>query len=78
MVSDEEAVIVSHDEAGPGYRYLVMRAPALAASLVPGQFVHVKVPGLEASALRRPFSVFDAGGAARRRWRARRRAASCA
>ncbi len=60
MVSDEEAVIVSHDEAGPGYRYLVMRAPALAASLVPGQFVHVKVPGLEASALRRPFSVFDA------------------
>jgi dihydroorotate dehydrogenase electron transfer subunit len=27
---------------------------------VPGQFVHVKVPALEKSALRRPFSVFNA------------------
>ena len=32
----------------------------MAADLAPGQFVHVKVPALEVSALRRPFSVFDA------------------
>ena len=32
----------------------------MAGRLAPGQFVHVRVPGLEASALRRPFSVFDA------------------
>ena len=60
MVIDEETKIVSHEPAGPGYRFLVVSAPKLAAALVPGQFVHVKVPGLEASALRRPFSVFDA------------------
>lgn len=57
---DEQCEILVHTEAGPGYRYLVLAAPKLAAVLVPGQFVHVKVPGLEASALRRPFSVFDA------------------
>lgn len=60
MAIDEIARIVSHDDAGPGYRFLVLDAPKLAAALVPGQFVHAKVPGLEASALRRPFSVFDA------------------
>jgi dihydroorotate dehydrogenase electron transfer subunit len=32
----------------------------LADALAPGQFVHVRVPGLEPTALRRPFSVFDA------------------
>ena len=56
----EQAKIVLHDPVGPGYRFLVVEAPRLAASLVPGQFVHVRVPALEASALRRPFSVFDA------------------
>ena len=60
MAMDEVAKIVSHEDAGPGYRFLVLDAPKLAAVLEPGQFVHVRVPGLEASALRRPFSVFDA------------------
>ena len=57
---NEIAKIVAHEDAGPGYRMLTVRAPRLAAQLTPGQFVHVRVPGLEASALRRPFSVFDA------------------
>ena len=60
MLTDELCRVVSHTDAGPGYRFLVVSAPELAAQLTPGQFVHVKVPGLEASALRRPFSVFDA------------------
>ena len=60
MLRDEETKIMSHVDAGPGYRFLVLDAPKLAADLVPGQFVHVRIPGLEASALRRPFSVFDA------------------
>ncbi len=54
--------IVSHEEIGSGYRYLVFEAPEMAAQLEPGQFVHVKVPSLEPTALRRPFSVFDAEG----------------
>lgn len=60
MLFDESTKVVSHEEIGNGYRYLVVEAPKIAMSLVPGQFVHVKVPSLEKSALRRPFSVFDA------------------
>ena len=60
MAINEKTRVASHEPAGPGYRFLVLDAPQLAAQLVPGQFVHVKVPALEASALRRPFSVFDA------------------
>ena len=57
---DEICQVVSHEEIGTGYRYLVLEAPKMAAELQPGQFVHVRVPALETSALRRPFSVFDA------------------
>ena len=57
---DEKCKVLVHQEIGSGYRYLIMEAPKMAAELVPGQFVHVKVPALEMSALRRPFSVFDA------------------
>ena len=57
---DEQCKVVSHTEIGAGYRYLVLAAPQMAGELQPGQFVHVRVPALEASALRRPFSVFDA------------------
>ncbi len=59
-MTDEKCKVVSHDDIGAGYRYLVLEAPRMAAELEPGQFVHVRVPALEPSALRRPFSVFDA------------------
>ena len=57
---DETCRVMAHVDAGPGYRLLTLRAPAIAARVAPGQFVHVRVPGLEPTALRRPFSVFDA------------------
>ena len=60
MALNEKSVVAVHEDAGPGYRFLVLDAPQLAAVLVPGQFVLVRVPGLEPTALRRPFSVFDA------------------
>lgn len=59
MMTDEKCKVVSHDEIGTGYRYLVLEAPKMYEGLMPGQFVHVRVPALEMSALRRPFSVFD-------------------
>lgn len=59
MVIDEKCRILEHVETGAGYRYLVLESPRIAPLLEPGQFVHVKVPALEESALRRPFSVFD-------------------
>ena len=57
---DEQCKVLEHTEIGAGYRYLVLAASEMAKLLQPGQFVHVKVPALENSALRRPFSVFDA------------------
>ena len=60
MLKDEFCKVVSNADIGGGYRFLLLDAPVLAAALQPGQFIHLKVPGLEASALRRPFSVFDA------------------
>ena len=43
-----------------GYWQLELEAPALAGQALPGQFVHVRVPGLEQVSLRRPFSIFGA------------------
>ena len=60
-MTDERCRVADHEEVGAGYRRLVVDAPAIAEAVKPGQFVHVRVPALETSALRRPFSVFDAG-----------------
>ena len=57
---EETARVEEHEDEGNGYRRLVLSAPSVAAEAAPGQFVHVKVPSLEESALRRPFSIFDA------------------
>ena len=59
---EEECKVLSHEDAGGGYRYLALEAPKIASEAQPGQFVHVRVPALEDSALRRPFSIFDADG----------------
>ena len=59
-MTNEKCIVESHEEIGSGYRFLVFRARFMAPQICPGQFVHVKVPALEKSALRRPFSVFDA------------------
>lgn len=43
-----------------GYWALELAAGAIADTARPGQFVHVRVPGLERASLRRPFSIFGA------------------
>ena len=53
-MTDEAAETIEHGELGGGYRRLVVKAPKMAADLAPGQFVHVRVPALEPTALRRP------------------------
>lgn len=60
MKYNEHARVAENREFAPGYRFLTVEAPRQAAEMVPGQFVHVRIPTLEPSALRRPFSVFDA------------------
>ena len=55
---NECARILSNEEVGPRLHIMVLQAPAIAASILPGQFVHMKLPDLEAHILRRPFSVY--------------------
>ncbi|MFA7172089.1 MAG: dihydroorotate dehydrogenase electron transfer subunit [Kiritimatiellia bacterium] len=50
-----EQKIVTED-----YMLIRLQAGALAEQARPGQFVHIRIPGLEQSCLRRPFSIFDA------------------
>ncbi|MBQ6914240.1 MAG: dihydroorotate dehydrogenase electron transfer subunit, partial [Kiritimatiellae bacterium] len=57
---DEACKVLEHVDMGAGYRRMLFDAPKIAAEAQPGQFVHLRVPALEASALRRPFSIFDA------------------
>ena len=62
---NETARILSNEFAGPRLYLMTLEAPQIAASIEPGQFVHMKVPRMEAHILRRPFSVYardvDAG-----------------
>ena len=57
---DEKCIVLAHEAWGSGYSYLRLAAPVIAERSQPGQFVHLKVPSLESSALRRPFSIFNA------------------
>ena len=44
----------------PDYYLLRLDAPEVAATARPGQFIHVRVPGLGEASLRRPFSIYAA------------------
>ncbi len=55
---NEKARIVSNDQVGPRLHVMVLEAPVLAKSIMPGQFVHMKVPGAPDHILRRPFSIY--------------------
>ena len=56
----EDAKVLSRERLKGDYFFLRLRAPGIAAGAAPGQFVHLRVPALEATALRRPFSICDA------------------
>ena len=59
-MTNEVCSVLEHADMGAGYRRIVFEAPRIAASAQPGQFVHLRVPALETTALRRPFSIFNA------------------
>ena len=60
-MTEEKCEILENSEIAAGYRRLALKAPGIAAAAAPGQFVHVRIPALEQTALRRPFSIYDAG-----------------
>ena len=57
---NERARIVSNETVGPRLHLMVLESPAIATTVRPGQFVHMKIPGFEEHILRRPFSVYAA------------------
>ncbi len=57
-VRDCTARIASASAVGPRLHVMELRVPEIARAVKPGQFVHVRVPGLDQHLLRRPFSVY--------------------
>src|SRR5450759_732993 len=56
----ENTCILSHRLIKGGYRLLTLKSKKIAPMVLPGQFVHLRVPSLADAVLRRPFSVFRA------------------
>lgn len=54
----ETAKVIKQVEVQGGYSVLMMEAPRVAPAVQPGQFVHLRVPYMADSLLRRPFSVY--------------------
>lgn len=55
---NETARILENDHVGPRLHLMKLASPKIARAIEPGQFVHMKVPRMEAHILRRPFSVY--------------------
>ena len=49
---NERARILANEEVGPNLYLMELAASHIAASIEPGQFVHMKVPSMEAHILR--------------------------
>jgi NAD(P)H-flavin reductase len=56
---NEKARIISNENIYGALYIMKLESPAIAAALLPGQFVHMRLPGMPDHILRRPFSVFD-------------------
>ncbi len=54
----EDGRVVAQERVGEDYRRLTLRASGVASAARPGQFIHLRVPGLDAHLLRRPFSIY--------------------
>jgi len=53
----EHAAVLSHRDAGRGYRRIVLDAPGIAKTARPGQFVMLRVSGTRDPLLARPFGI---------------------
>ena len=57
----EELIVEENKKVGPSLYLMQNRSSHIAHMILPGQFIHLKVPGLEGHILRRPFSVYASG-----------------
>jgi len=58
----ERVKVLANDRVAPGVGLMVLLAPKCAASVLPGQFVHLRVASGADMILRRPFSIHRAYG----------------
>lgn len=58
----ERVHVLANDRVASGVGLMVLQAPHIAATVEPGQFVHLRVGGGSDTILRRPFSVHRAAG----------------
>lgn len=58
----ERSVVVDNRRVAEGVGLLTLRAPRCAGTILPGQFVHLRVRSRPANILRRPFSVHRVKG----------------
>ena len=55
---NEGARVLENACVGPRLYLMRLSSPLIAGSIKPGQFVHMRIPGMEGHILRRPFSVY--------------------
>jgi len=51
--------VKEHKRVTDDYMLIQLHAGLLAEQARPGQFVHIRIPGLEVTSLRRPFSIYN-------------------
>jgi dihydroorotate dehydrogenase electron transfer subunit len=56
---EQSVYIAANEQVANGIGLMTIDAPYIAANLLPGQFVHLAIPGFGGHILRRPFSVFS-------------------
>lgn len=56
---EETGKVLSNEHLARNLYLMEVESPRIADALQPGQFVHMRLPGMEGHILRRPFSVFD-------------------
>ncbi len=59
-VIEESAELLRNENLGPRLYLMTLKAPGISSTVLPGQFVHMKIPGMDDHPLRRPFSVYAA------------------
>ena len=57
---DESCELIANERFTDSLWDMTLRAPQIAREILPGQFVHMKIPGMDGRILRRPFSVYFA------------------
>ncbi len=57
---NEVALLVDNRNVGGSWHVATLHAPRIARTCLPGQFVHLRIPGMTEHMLRRPFTIFDA------------------